>query len=62
MPYTVIWYDKFGIVARTPFVTEEAAKKHASNVFPSRHKERGIVEVEVCNNAGAVIFRRKEGN
>ena len=41
MAYTVIWYGKQGIVEKTPFDAEKAARDHALATFPDR--KSGIV-------------------
>lgn len=56
LPYTVIWYDKAGIVAKTLFDTEKAARDHAAAMFPDRRKDEGIVAVEVRKDSGDVVF------
>ena len=41
MTFTVIWYGKQGIVAKTPFDAEKSAKDHAaSRRFPARQAGR----------------------
>lgn len=62
LAYSVIWYDKAGIVAKTPFVTEKGARDHANDMFPARNKNDGIIAVEVCKESGDVIFRRASGS
>ena len=58
MAYTVIWYEREGIMAKTPFDTEKAAKDYAIEMFPARKQDDGIVSVEVRKDNGAVVFSR----
>jgi hypothetical protein len=60
--YTVIWYGKQGIVERTPFDAEKAARDHAISTFPGRKQDDGIVAVEVRKDDGAVVFSQAGGN
>ena len=60
MAYTVIWYGKRGIVEKTPFDTEKAARDHALATFPDR--KSGIVAVEVRKDDGTVVFSRAGGS
>jgi hypothetical protein len=56
MAYTVIWYGREGIVAKTPFEAEKTAKDHAIETFPARQQSDGIVAVEVRKDNGDVVF------
>lgn len=58
MAFTVIWYGKAGIVAKTPFDAEKAARDHAMATFPARKLEDGIVAVEVRKEDGTVVFSK----
>ena len=62
MAFTVIWYGKQGIVAKTPFDAEKPAKDHAIEMFPTRKRDDGIVAVEVRKDNGAVVFSRADGS
>jgi hypothetical protein len=61
MAYTVIWYGRDGIVEKTPFDAEKAAKDHAIATFPARKQDDGIVAVEVRKDNGAVVFSHAAG-
>jgi hypothetical protein len=54
--YTVIWYGKRGIVEKTPFDAEKAARDHVMSTFPGRKLADGIVAVEVRKDDGTVVF------
>jgi hypothetical protein len=56
MAFTVIWYGKQGIVEKTPFDAEKAARDHALATFPARKQNDGIVAVEVRKDDGTVVF------
>ena len=56
MGFTVIWYGKQGIVEKTPFDAEKAAKDHALATFPAGKQDHGIVAVEVRKDDGTVVF------
>jgi hypothetical protein len=56
MAFTVIWYGRQGIVARTAFDAEKAAKDHAIATFPDRRRDDGVVSVEVRKDNGEVVF------
>jgi len=56
MAYMVIWYGKEGIVEKTPFDAEKAAKDHALATFLARKQNDGIVAVEVRKDDGTVVF------
>ncbi|BCG96752.1 hypothetical protein [Mesorhizobium sp. 131-2-1] len=56
MSYTVIWYGKQGIVEKTPFDAEKAARDHALATFAARKQNDGIVAVEVRKDDGTVVF------
>jgi hypothetical protein len=58
MAFTVIWYGKTGIVAKTAFDAEKAARDHAMATFPARKLEDGIVAVEVRKDDGTVVFSK----
>lgn len=60
MTYTVIWYGKQGIVEKTPFDAENAAREYALSTFPDR--KSGIVSVEVRKDDGTVVFSRAGGS
>lgn len=62
VPYTVIWYGKQGIVEKTPFDAEKAARDHALATFPGRKQHEGIVAVEVRKDDGTVVFSQAGGN
>jgi hypothetical protein len=59
--YTLIWYGKQGIVEKTPFDAEKAARDHALATFPAR-KQDGIVAVEVRKDDGTVVFSQAGTN
>jgi hypothetical protein len=61
MAYTVIWYDRTGIVEKTPFDAEKAARDHALEMFEARPQRDAIVAVEVRKEGGAVVFSRAAG-
>jgi hypothetical protein len=56
MAFTVIWYGRQGIVDKTLFDAEKAARDHAMAMFPTRKEDDGIVSVEVRKDNGAVVF------
>jgi hypothetical protein len=56
MAFTVIWYGRQGIVEKTTFDAEKAARDHAIAMFPTRKQDDGIVSVEVRKDNGAVVF------
>ena len=56
----MIWYGKKGIVEKTPFDTEKAARDHALSTFPDR--KSGIVAVEVRKDDGTVVFSKAGGS
>jgi hypothetical protein len=56
--YTVIWYGKKGIVEKTPFDAEKAARDHVFTTFPARKQDDGIVAVEVRKDDGTVVFSK----
>ena len=56
MGYTVVWYGREGIVAKTPFEAEKTAKDHVIETFPARQQSDGIVAVEVRKDNGDVVF------
>lgn len=58
MAFTVIWYGKAGIVAKTPFDAEKAARDHAMTTFDARKAEDGVVAVEVRKDDGTVVFSK----
>src|SRR4051812_39064315 len=58
MAYTVIWYGRQGIVEKTSFDAERAAKDHAIATFDTRKQSDGIVSVEVRKDNGAVVFSK----
>ena len=58
MAFTVIWYGKTGIMAKTPFDAEKAARDHAIAAFPARKQDDGIVAVEVRRDDGMVVFSK----
>jgi hypothetical protein len=58
MAFTVIWYGKAGIVAKTPFDAEKAARDHAMTAFDARKAEDGVVAVEVRKDDGSVVFSK----
>ena len=58
MAFTVIWYGKTGIVEKTPFDAEKAARDHAMTTFPTRKAEDGVVAVEVRKDDGSVVFSK----
>jgi hypothetical protein len=60
--YTVIWYGKKGIVEKTPFDAEKAAREHAQATFLARKQDDGIVAVEVRKDDGTVVFSQAGGN
>ncbi|RRH94246.1 hypothetical protein EH240_27585 [Mesorhizobium tamadayense] len=60
MAFTVIWYGKHGILEKTPFDTEKAARDHALATFQDR--KAGIVAVEVRKDDGTVVFSQAGGS
>lgn len=48
-------------VETTPFNDELSAKKHATEMFPSRNRGMGIVSVEVRKEDGEVVFSHSAG-
>ena len=61
MAFTVIWYGKHGIVAKTPFDAEKTTKDHAFAMFPALKQKEGVVSVEVRKDDGTVVFSRAGG-
>ena len=63
MAFTVIWYGKHGIVAKTPFDAEKTTKDHAFAMFPALKQKDGVVSmsVEVRKDHGTVVFSRAGG-
>ena len=62
MVYTVIWYGKKGIVEKTPFNAEKAARDHALATFLARKQNDGIVAVEVRKDDDTVVFSQAGGS
>ena len=62
MAYMVIWYGKEGIVEKTPFDAEKAARDHALATFFARKQNDGIVAVEVRKDDGTVVFSQAGGS
>ena len=62
MTYTVIWYGKQGILEKTPFDAEKAARDHALKTFADRKLRDSIVAVEVRNDDGTVVFSQAGGS
>jgi hypothetical protein len=60
--YTVIWYGKKGIVEKTPFDAEKAARDHVRAAFSARQQDDGIVAVEVRKDDGTVVFSQAGRN
>jgi hypothetical protein len=58
--YTVIWCGKQGILEKTPFDHEKAARDYAQATFPARR--HGIVAVEVRKDDGTVVFSQAGGD
>jgi hypothetical protein len=58
MAYMVIWYGKAGIVEKTPFDAEKAARDHAQTAFSARQQDDDNVAVEVRKDDGAGPGRR----
>ena len=56
MAYTVIWYGRQGILEKTPFEAEKAARDCALATYPSRKEVDGIVAMEIRNDDGKVVF------
>jgi hypothetical protein len=56
----VIWYGKQGVVEKTPFDAEKAARDHALSTFPDR--KAGVVAVDVRKDDGAVVFSKAGGS
>lgn len=61
MAFTVIWYGRQGVVEKTPFDAEKAARDHALATFPARKQDDGIVAVEVRKDDGTVVFSQAGG-
>ncbi|UVK37670.1 hypothetical protein LHFGNBLO_004743 [Mesorhizobium sp. AR10] len=61
MAYTVIWYGKKGIVDKTPFDAEKAARDHILATFPARKRDDDVVAVEVRKDDGTVVFSQQGG-
>ena len=61
MAFTVIWYGKAGMVAKTPFDTEKLARDHAIATFTARKQDDGIVAVEVRKDDNVVVFSKACG-
>ena len=62
MAFTVIWYGKAGIVAKTPFDAQRAARDHALEAFAARKLDDGIVAIQVRNDSGDVVFSHAGGS
>ena len=62
MAFTVIWYGKAGIVAKTPFDAQKAARDNALQEFAARKLDDGIVAVQVRNDSGDVVFSHAGGS
>ncbi|PZV33186.1 hypothetical protein B5V02_38250 [Mesorhizobium kowhaii] len=62
MAYTVIWYGKQGVVEKTPFDAEKAARDHVFAAFPARKRDDGIVAVEIRKDDDTVVFSRAGGS
>ena len=56
MAFTVIWYTKSGILGKTPFPDEKAAKGHAVAMFPAMQLKDGVISVEVRKDNCTVVF------
>ena len=56
MAYTVIWYSRQGIIEKSSFDAEKAAKEYAVETFRSRQERDAVVSVEVRKEGGAVVF------
>ncbi|WP_167365181.1 hypothetical protein [Mesorhizobium qingshengii] len=56
MAYTVIWYGKTGIVEKTPFDAEKAARDHALATFLVRKQN------DVRKDDGTVVFSQAGGS
>ena len=61
MAFTVIWYGKDSIVAKTPFDAEKTTKHHAFAMFPALKQKDGVVSVEVRKDDGTFVFSRAGG-
>jgi len=62
MAFTVIWYGKMGMVEKTSFDAERAARDHALATFASRKQIDSVVCVEVRKENGEVVFSHAERN
>lgn len=62
MTYTVIWYGKQGIVEKTPFDAEKAARDPVFATFAARKRDHGIVAVKIRKDDGTVVFSRAGGS
>ncbi|UCI10715.1 hypothetical protein [Mesorhizobium sp. B1-1-8] len=60
MAYTVVWYDRQGIIDKVTFDAEKTAKAHAVSMFATRKGDDGVVSVEVRKDSGAVVFSHAE--
>jgi hypothetical protein len=60
--YTVIWYGKQGVIEKTPFDAEKAARDHVFATFPARKRDDGIVAVEIRKDDDTVVFSRAGGS
>ncbi|RWE78244.1 hypothetical protein [Mesorhizobium sp.] len=60
MPYTVIWYDRKGIIDKVIFDAEKTAKDHAIAMFQTRRGDDGVICVEVRKDSGSVVFSYAE--
>ncbi|RUX32400.1 hypothetical protein EOA23_09230 [Mesorhizobium sp. M2A.F.Ca.ET.042.01.1.1] len=60
MPYTVIWYDRKGIIDKVIFDAEKTAKDHAIAMFQTRKGDDGVICVEVRKDSGSVVFSHAE--
>ncbi|UCI09482.1 hypothetical protein [Mesorhizobium sp. B1-1-8] len=60
MAYTVIWYDRRGVIDKVTYDAEKTAKNHAISMFQTRRGDDGVVCVEVRKDNGAVVFSHTE--
>ncbi|CDX22216.1 conserved hypothetical protein [Mesorhizobium sp. ORS 3324] len=60
MAYTVIWYDKQGIVDKVTFDAEKTARDYAISMFQTRKADDGVVCVEVRKDDRTVVFSHAE--
>ena len=56
MTYTVVWYDREGIIDKSTFDAEKKAKDYAIAMFPTR--KAGVVAVQIRKDDGTVIYSR----